>query len=534
MKHNRTCKRVVWILVFCLAGFLIYHSTGIDYAIAAETKVTLSKKEKQRLVEQGVAAYEKGQRAEAKALLEHANAAFAENYAVPYYLGAIYLEEGKLDAAISQWQRYVAMDAKSENALVIRKYLTHLRMDLAQKNASAGVAQGDGKKDGGVPDNTIAVTPFKNVGYEVLGPIGKGLAALLIADLSHVPDLEVVDRLRVQMVLNAAKVGTSGPIDTNGAAKVSALLKARHVITGHMQDLKTEKLQILSTIFDALQNTRGKALGMEGELPRFYRMEKDLACNIVKSIGKDCNKMPDGFNKIHTRSLSAFVAYAWGLDYLDRREYDQAREMFLKALEEDPEFALAEKAVVTTPTSAMRAQSTRQMIASVANIGIPSDAAGNAQIGGSGISKTKMMLGGLALVGGGAALAGGGGSGGSGSEPGPTPDDVRSLTGIWYGEMNNGAATFRMDLDETDAAVTGSMAVNGWECVTNANVLGAIEGGNFSLRVSDSLKVLELRGARPVNNRVSGTWTIDNAVAPCTNGPGDFSGAKAAIGEIRW
>jgi tetratricopeptide (TPR) repeat protein len=496
----------------------------------------LSKKEKKRLVEQGVAAYEKGQRADAKALLEHAGAVFAENYAVPYYLGAIYLEEGQQNAAISQWRRYVAMDPKSENALVIQKYLTRLRRDLAQKNASAAVAQGLRNKDRGVPNNTIAVTPFKNVGYEVLGPIGKGFADLLIADLSCVPDLEVVDRLRIQMVLNEANVGTSGPIDTAGTAKVSALLKARLVITGHMRDLKTEKLQILSTIFDALENSGGEILAMEGQLPRFYHLEKDLACNIVKSIGKDCKKMPDGFNRVHTRSLSALVAYSWGLDYLDRKKYDQAREMFLKALEEDPEFTLAEKAVVTTPTSAMGAQSTQQLITSVATIGIPSGAAGNAQIGGSGFSKSKMILGGLALVGGGAALAGGGGggSGRSGPEPDPGPDSARSLAGVWYGELINGAATFKMDLVETDAAVTGSLEVNGWECMNNANVSGTIEGETFSLQASDSQKVVELRGAMPVNYQVSGTWTIGNAVAPCTSGPGDFSADKAATGEVEW
>ena len=87
-------RAIVGVLVYCLVGFLIFNSTGFSAAESAEEKVKLSKKEKKKLVEQGVAQYEKGERAQAKKTLEQAKAAFSENYAVPYYLGLIYLNCG--------------------------------------------------------------------------------------------------------------------------------------------------------------------------------------------------------------------------------------------------------------------------------------------------------------------------------------------------------------------------------------------------------------------------------------------------------
>ena len=37
------------------------------------------------------------------------------------------------------------------------------------------------------------MTSFNNLGSEDLGPLGKGMAAMLITDLSQVPDLRVVE-----------------------------------------------------------------------------------------------------------------------------------------------------------------------------------------------------------------------------------------------------------------------------------------------------------------------------------------------------
>ena len=110
-------------LICCLAG-VAFCTTGFGAPAPEAAKLTTP--EKQELVRKAVAAYERGQWPSAQKSLEQAQTAFPENYAVPYYLGLIYLKQGRRSDAIAQWQRYITMDPNSENALKIRKNLTLL------------------------------------------------------------------------------------------------------------------------------------------------------------------------------------------------------------------------------------------------------------------------------------------------------------------------------------------------------------------------------------------------------------------------
>ena len=137
-----------------------------------EETLNLSKKEKKKLVEQGVTQYQNGEREQAQKTLEHAKAVFPENYVVPYYLGLIYLEEGWRLDAIAEWQQYVLMDPKSEESLKIQKYLTLLIREEAVEYAKQAVANQATLLRGPVDDNTVAVTTFKNLGSKNLGHLG--------------------------------------------------------------------------------------------------------------------------------------------------------------------------------------------------------------------------------------------------------------------------------------------------------------------------------------------------------------------------
>jgi len=237
-------------LICCLAGFA-FCTTG--FSAPAPEAATLTTQEKQELVRKAVASYERGQWPSAQTALEKAQTAFPENYAVPYYLGLIYLKQGRRSDAIAQWQRYITMDPNSENALKIRKNLTLLLRQEAQDFARQAVAEQSTLIRGRADDKTVAVTSFSNLGSEKLGPLGKGMAAMLISDLSKVPDLKVVDRIRLQALLQEMKLGTTGLVDANTAPKVGKLLKARHVTTGSLADLEKDNLQIASVVVDAHQ-----------------------------------------------------------------------------------------------------------------------------------------------------------------------------------------------------------------------------------------------------------------------------------------
>jgi tetratricopeptide (TPR) repeat protein len=90
--------------------------------------------------------------------------------------------------------------------------------------------------------------------------------------------------------------------------------------------------------------------------------------------------MPDAFGKIHTKSLAALIAFSLGLDYLDQEKYDEAREAFQKALDEDPKFDLAEQALMETPVTAMLLMTPSQMISSLSVSGFTTASSGSAVV----------------------------------------------------------------------------------------------------------------------------------------------------------
>lgn len=402
----------------------------------------LTAQAKQNLVRQAVEQYQQGKHSQAQKNFESAQAVFPENYAPAYYLGLIYLKQGKRAAAIKQWRRYVKMDPKSENALRIRKNLTLLLKAEARESAQLAVANESAMIRMPTAEHTVAVSAFRNMGSEKMKPLGKGMAALLIHDLSLIPDLQVVERVKLQALLGEMKLGTSGLVAAETAPRIGKLLQAKHVTSGSLADLEEDRLQIASAMVNADKTAEISTQEAQGALKEFYHLEKQIACQMVEDLGKDCKRATAAFHEIHTKSLAALIFFAVGLDYLDRQVYDQARNAFQKAIAQDSGFELARQALLETPVPEMQFMredgktgigTREEMIAMAETHGVAADAAGAAvavgggrlvpAAGGMGIGPIAGIAGGAAAVAG-VALAGSSSSSDSGSVSGSSQPPV--------------------------------------------------------------------------------------------------------------
>jgi tetratricopeptide (TPR) repeat protein len=547
-------KAVSAALICCTAG-LVFCAPSLSISASTPEAVELSTLEKQELVEQSVAQFEQGDRAKAQQGLENASRVFPENYAVPYYLGVIYLEQGRRAEAIAQWQRYVEMDPQSENAFKIRKMLTLLLREEARESARQAVAAEATITSGQADDQTIAVTTFKNLGSNQLGPLGKGMAAMLISDLSQVPDLQVVDRIRLQALLEEMALGTSGLVDKQTAPQVGRLLKAKHVTTGSLTDLESINMMIASVVMDTDQQTSIGSQQAQGGLAQFYDLEKKIACQIIEDIGRDCRTVPAGFKKIHTRSMPALVAYSRGLDDFDQERYVEARAMFQKSLEEDPQFELAEDALMATPTVAILSMNTSELVTGAASSGLPAPAAGTAVIGTTtttgiavavpvagatvGVAPTTALIAGVAVLGGGAALAGAGGGGGGGGgsdsiQPAATELDG-GWTGTWTDDTGGASGNVTLDLNQSGSAVSGTVSAPNEFCMTNGNVSGTRSGNNFDLTVQSGTETIEVSGTiDEIAMTMSGTYYYSASQQGCLGDTGRFSMSLTGGAGITW
>jgi tetratricopeptide (TPR) repeat protein len=503
----------------------------------------LSEKEKKKLVEKGVAQYQEGKRSQAKKTLQQAKAVFPSNYAVPYYLGLIYLEEGRRSDAIAEWQQYALMDPKSEDSYKIRKYLTLLNREEAVEYAKQVVANEAAILRVPVSNNTVIVNTFKNLGSDKFDPLGKGMAALLIYDLSQVPDLQVVDRVKILALLQEMNLGTSGLVDQRAVPILGKLMRARYVTTGNLANIDEENMQIASALIDAEQIDSVRIQEAQGALKRFYDLEKEIACKIIEDLGYNCDKLPGVFDKIHTKSLAALTSFSVGLDYLDQEKYDEARKAFQKALDEDPEFDLAEQTLMATPGSALRLMAKSEMISTLWASDLSSTTLSSASVGTAvaddddgvgflGIT-TAVVAGAAAVVG----LAAAGGGGGDDNSPARSAEPLseQNLTGDWVGTWSDSSGTnngnISLNLEQNSPSVTGTVSVTGSNCISTGSLSGTLTGNNLVSVIQTGSNTVSLN-ANLFSTSLNGT--LEFTSGNCARTLWNFTASKPVSAIIRW
>jgi len=202
------------------------------------------------------------------------------------------------------------------------------------------VAQGQDTRPG------IAVLPFDNAGSygqdkENFDALQRGIAGMLISELSANPAARVVERERIQQILDEQRLGDSGRVDARTAARIGKLVGARYVVTGSFIDfygdfrldirlvnvetseiVKAEKEQARRDhLFDIIRNA-ATHLMRETNLPPLPRAAQERQSN----------------RQVPTEALTY---YSRALLYQDRGDRPKAVEMYQKAIAVFPDYAEA-------------------------------------------------------------------------------------------------------------------------------------------------------------------------------------------------
>jgi TolB-like protein len=271
------------------------------------------------------------------------------------YLGLAYLRQGSTGQAISAWRDYTALPPSTEEerrnnvATAVADNLSVLMRERNERDTRDAIAQ-ELKLGGRRPlqPNVIAVTYYADVGSAEIAPLGKGLTALVISDLSQVGQLRVVERVELRALRDELKLSNAGL--TANPANIGALLGAGKIDTGSYSESAQNILSVQSQI---AATANGKVLGTEqarGELDHFYAVEKTLAFAMLRDLGYGPAQLGAvqlaAISKPQTTSLPAFVAYSRGLDAGDRGQNGAAQSDMTQAVQYDPNFALARQALL--------------------------------------------------------------------------------------------------------------------------------------------------------------------------------------------
>jgi TolB-like protein len=195
--------------------------------------------------------------------------------------------------------------------------------------------------------NTLAVLAFRNkTGQTSLDPLQKGFAFMLMTDLHQVEGIQLVERVKLQAILEELHLGASGIVDSNTSPQVGKLLGASYLVGGDITGTQPPEIAVAS---DLLQVKDQSSLGQpsaNGQKENIFDMEKKVLFEIIELLKVRLTKaQKEKLKRPLTTSYRALMYLSMGLDASDRGNYGAADFYYHKALEQDPLLTPATNAI---------------------------------------------------------------------------------------------------------------------------------------------------------------------------------------------
>ncbi|HEX6630075.1 MAG TPA: CsgG/HfaB family protein [Gemmatimonadaceae bacterium] len=291
----------------------------------------------------GVAYFDRGRDAEARAVLARAQQLAPDDGVVALHLGLAAEREGDLAAAREAYTTYVRVGRTRRVRRQLEARLEALsRQEMAAAARRAVAREAELGTTPGSP-NTVAVLPFAFHGSDsTLRPVARGLTELLAVDLGRASALTVVERLQVQALLDELALAEGGRTDSATAARTGRLVRAGRVVQGAVTQLGSDALRADAAVVDAATAERLSAAAGSEPLDAVFALEKRLARDVLTALGVQLTAAEwRELEQRPTRRLSAFLSYSSGLLAEDAGRLDDAERLYREAVRLDPGFSMA-------------------------------------------------------------------------------------------------------------------------------------------------------------------------------------------------
>jgi len=166
---------------------------------------------------------------------------------------------------------------------------------------------------------------------------------LMITDLSRVSRLKLLERERVQALVDELKLTDDGRVDATTGARSGRLLRAARVVQGSLQDVPTNNQLKLDA--DLVNATNAAVVGTgsgSDKIQQFFDVEKKVVFQLIQGMGITLSPAEQrAISERPTADLQAFLAFSKGLEAEDRGDYKAAEGYFNAAVQRDPNFRAA-------------------------------------------------------------------------------------------------------------------------------------------------------------------------------------------------
>ncbi|MFO0750130.1 MAG: CsgG/HfaB family protein [Myxococcota bacterium] len=197
---------------------------------------------------------------------------------------------------------------------------------------------------------TIAILYMDYTGKdESLAVLKKGIAQMLISDLSSVSTVQIVERDRLQDIMDELQLGTTAKIDPATANKLGKLLGAKYMVLGGFFDL-LGTLRVDARLVEVETGKVIRSVGAQGKQDSFLDIEQKLVGDLTSVLtSNDIDAPPPAADPVrppahpHPKGLKTKTAVRYGkaLDFMDKGKKEEAKQELQAVVAEQPDFALA-------------------------------------------------------------------------------------------------------------------------------------------------------------------------------------------------
>lgn len=292
------------------------------------------------------AAYRNADRPEdARRVLEDAVARRPGHGPAHLMLGLTYEDLGRFGEARRVYERFLERGEAGPVAATVRDRMALVRRGELAAAVDSMVSRESELADRRPSDRTVvAVFPFLYRGADTTyAPLSRALAAFLTTDLSRTDRLTVLERARVQMLLDELDLAESRYVDRRTGARSGRMLGARTLVQGLLEG-EAASLHVESSAVDAAEPSAGARGLVSTETPvdRIFEVESRIALAVYRDLGIELTPAQrDRVTRQPTASLQAFLAFGRGLMAEDDGRFREAARHYERARQIDPDFEAA-------------------------------------------------------------------------------------------------------------------------------------------------------------------------------------------------
>lgn len=260
-----------------------------------------------------------------------------------FYMGLYTEIEQGMQDALQIYGNYTEVPITSPYRKMMMGRYAWLSEQLIKSEIKTRIAEEASLQTAGVDAAALAIFPLHYIGsntdYEHLG---RAFSELVLADLAQLSRVKLVERIRVQTLLDELQLAADGVTDPSVSPRLGKLLGAGNMAGGNINLDHNEAIKIGFAQWSPDNSDAPAFSDHNGSLQQLMRIEKEVVYTLLNQLGIQLSpEEREQIEQIPTQNMQAFLAYSRGLGFRDRGLYQMASTAFGEATTLDPGFTQA-------------------------------------------------------------------------------------------------------------------------------------------------------------------------------------------------